>query len=328
MTDVIGEHVFRQFLASLEPAMRLAGPVRDGKIVEFREGAPEDFVLDDSVSYKAPKEFYFPQVERLITFQDGEAESEPEPRPVAVTGARPCDLEALRVMRAVFLNGRYKDPFFEQRQARGLVIGLACDARKPGCFCDALGLDMKFSDFCDILLERARGEGAFKVTHLSGRGAEALAKFPGTADVKPAPARVGVTRGRALGLDLGRGEKEFFGLIDWEDAAAACQGCGMCTYICPTCHCFEFRDVTENGVTGRYRCWDSCMFPRFTLHASGHNPRASRAARYRQRVLHKYLYVAQNTGHIACTGCGRCVRSCPVGINIKSIVESLTEAEK
>jgi ferredoxin len=45
-------------------------------------------------------------------------------------------------------------------------------------------------------------------------------------------------------------------------------------------------------------------------------------------VLHKYLYVMQNTGLIACTGCGRCVRSCPVGINIKSVAESLMEAEK
>lgn len=343
MTDIITEKTFRRFLASLAPDMRLAGPVRDGKTVEFREGGPEDFVFDDSVSYKSPKEFYFPQVERIITFGDDAAESEPEPKPVIVSGARPCDLEALRVMREVFLQGRYRDPFFERRAGRNLITGLACDAKKPGCFCDALGLDMKFSDFCDILLERApqsSGETAFKVTRLSAGGAAALAKFPDTANVKPAPARaggMGGARERVLGLDLGRGEpnghsergeREFFDLIDWEEVTAACQGCGICTYICPTCHCFEFRDVAENGVAGRYRCWDSCMFPRFTLHASGHNPRASRADRYRQRVLHKYLYVMQNTGLIACTGCGRCVRSCPVGINIRSVIESLTEAVK
>lgn len=331
MTDIIGENTFRRFLASLAPDMRLAGPVRDGKIVEYREGRPEDFVLDDSMSYKSPKEFYFPQVERLITFGDDTAESEPEPKPVVVFGARPCDLEALRVMREVFLNGRYKDPFFERRAERSLVIGLVCDAKKPGCFCDALGIDMKFSDFCDILLERIQDssdKGMLKVTHLSGRGAAALAKFPDTADIACAPARADSAHRCVLELDPKRGEREFFGLIDWEDVTAACQGCGMCTYICPTCHCFEFRDVTESGVTGRYRCWDSCMFPRFTLHASGHNPRASRADRYRQRVLHKYLYVRQNTGLIACTGCGRCVRSCPVGINIKSVVESLMEAER
>jgi ferredoxin len=331
MTGVITEKTFRRFLASLAPDMRLAGPVRDGKIVEFREDKPEDFVLDDSISYKSPKEFYFPQVERIITFRDDAAESEPEPKPVVISGLRPCDLEALRVLREVFLKGRYKDPFFERRSERNLVTGLACDSKKPGCFCDALGIDMKFSDFCDILLERvpaASDDMVFKVTHLSARGAAALAKFPDTADIEPASARAGGARARVLELDPKREEREFFGLVDWDDITAACQGCGMCTYICPTCHCFEFRDVTENGVTGRYRCWDSCMFPRFTLHASGHNPRASRAGRYRQRVLHKYLYVMQNTGLIACTGCGRCVRSCPVGISIKSVVESLMEAER
>jgi ferredoxin len=331
MTDIIAEKTFRRFLASLAPDMRLAGPVRDGKIVEFREGRPEDFVLDDSVSYKSPKEFYFPQVERIITFGDDAAESEPEPKPAVISGARPCDLEALRVMREVFLKGRYRDPFFERRLERNLITGLACDAKKPGCFCDELGIDMKFSDFCDILLERVTqtsGERAFKVTYLSAAGAEALAKFTDTADVKPAPARPRGASERVLGLDPERGEREFFDLIDWDEVTMACQGCGICTYICPTCHCFEFRDVTENGVAGRYRCWDSCMFPRFTLHASGHNPRASRADRYRQRVLHKYLYVTQNTGFIACTGCGRCVRSCPAGINIKTAVESLTEAVK
>jgi ferredoxin len=331
MTDVITEKTYRRFLASLAPGTRLAGPVRDGKTVEFREGRPEDFILDDSVSYKSAKEFYFPQAERIITFGDDAAESEPEPKPAVITGVRPCDLEAFRVMREVFLNGRYSDPFFERRAERGLITGIACEAKKPGCFCDALGIDMKFSDFCDILLERvpsAPDEGAFRVTHLSARGAAALAKFDDTVGVRPARVRTGGVSGRVLGLDPNRGEREFFSLIDWDEVTAACQGCGMCTYICPTCHCFEFRDVTENGVAGRYRCWDSCMFPRFTLHASGHNPRATRADRYRQRVLHKYLYVMQNTGLIACTGCGRCVRSCPVGINIKSVAESLTEAGK
>ena len=201
MADVVSEKTFRLFLASLAPDMRLAGPVRDGKIVEFREGEPEDFIFDDSISYKSPKEFYFPRVERLITFGDDAAEIEPEPRAVVISGARPCDLEALRVMREVFSKGWYKDPFFERRAERNLVIGFACGAKKPGCFCDALGFDMKFSDFCDIMLERvpdSYGDVSFRVTHLSGKGAKALAGFTGTADVKSVPPRASEARTRVL----------------------------------------------------------------------------------------------------------------------------------
>jgi len=67
------------------------------------------------------------------------------------------------------------------------------------------------------------------------------------------------------------------------------------------------------------------MYPKFTLHASGHNPRETVKERFRQRILHKYLYVNKNFGYVACTGCGRCIRSCPTGMNIRKVVESIME---
>jgi ferredoxin len=126
-------------------------------------------------------------------------------------------------------------------------------------------------------------------------------------------------------LDINAGENEVFEKFGWEDATATCQGCGMCTYICPTCHCFMFKDVLEKDEASRFRIWDSCMFPKFTLHASGHNPREEKYERYRQRVMHKYLYVKENFDAVACTGCGRCIRNCPAGVNIKTIVEEIME---
>ena len=63
--------------------------------------------------------------------------------------------------------------------------------------------------------------------------------------------------------------KETLALYDapfWEDVAFACINCGTCTYVCPTCWCFDIQDETcgETGI--RMRNWDSCMFPLFTLH--------------------------------------------------------------
>lgn len=323
--NTISKDTLRRLLAALAERRTLVGPVDTGKVVEYRPAAPEEVLMDDRVSYKSAKEYFFPQTEKLLTFgNDGVSEAEAAPG-VVLFGAKPCDLEALRVMAAVFLDGRYADPFFARRMEQNLIIGVGCEAKKPGCFCDALGFDMHWSDFCDILLS-PDGEG-YSVQHLSEKGRAALDSLPETAGIQCDNTRKGEAPAPTLGLDAGTEDAALFGAIDWQKATRACQGCGMCTYICPTCHCFEFKDVTENGQVARYRCWDSCIYPKFTLHASGHNPRAKRHERYRQRVLHKYLYVKQNTGLAACTGCGRCIRSCPVGMDIGAIAQSLMQAE-
>jgi ferredoxin len=311
-------------LGALSKDMRLVGPVKEGRIVDYRASSPDGLLMDDSVCRKSPKEFYLPQVERLMAFSAGAAEEEPDPEPFVIFGARPCDLEALRVMREIFLSGRCADPFFKRRIEGNFIIGLGCAEKKQGCFCDKLGIDMRFSDFCDIMLER---DGEFyRVEHLSGRGRSALAALPQTAGISCGNERVASPPPTTLYLDENADERELFDIIDWEESAFPCHSCGICTFICPTCHCFEFKDSGKDGVISRYRCWDSCMYPRFTLHASGHNPRSLRHERYRQRVLHKYLYVRKNTGYTACVGCGRCVRHCPAGMNIKDVVESVTKA--
>ncbi|MDL2214279.1 4Fe-4S dicluster domain-containing protein [Clostridia bacterium OttesenSCG-928-O13] len=325
MADVIKKETLRKLLAKLAETMTLVGPVDTGKVVEYKPTTADAVLMDDRISYKSPKEYYFPQVEKMMTFTGDEAVENTEAKPTVIFGAKPCDLEALRVMQAVFLEGRYADPFFARHMDKNLIIGVGCVNKKPGCFCDELGLDMGFSDFCDILLNE--GKDGYTVEYLSEKGKEALAALPETAKVKCDNARKAKKpEGPVLGLPAELDDAALFEAVDWAKLTETCQGCGMCTFICPTCHCFEFKDVTaKNGDVERYRCWDSCIYPKFTLHASGHNPRATRAERYRQRVLHKYLYVKKNTGYTACTGCGRCVRSCPVGMNIKKVAKAAME---
>jgi len=68
------------------------------------------------------------------------------------------------------------------------------------------------------------------------------------------------------------------------------------------------------------RNWDSCMFPLYTLEASGHNPRPSGRERWRQRLMHKFGYFVANYGQFLCTGCGRCVIDCPVNLDIRKVI--------
>ena len=116
---------------------------------------------------------------------------------------------------------------------------------------------------------------------------------------------------------------ELFDAPIWEAIGERCVGCGTCTYLCPTCHCFGIYDEKAGENVQRIRTQDACMFPQFTVEASGHNPRATQGARVRQRVMHKFSYTVDNVGETFCVGCGRCVSHCPVNIDIREILEEV-----
>jgi ferredoxin len=313
----------REICGELMKDKKVVAPVSNGKRVDYSEVSDVNSILmDDQLPYKSPKENFFPRCEKIIEFKDGEAVASKPEKGVVIFGAKPCDLEAIKIMTKVFTTGRFVDPFFSDHLANTVIIGVGCVDTKPGCFCDQRETYMKYSKECDLFLENK--DDSYEVLYVSDKGKEALAALIPDLDGFANP-EIEVPVSDKKQLTVVDNELELFEKINWDKMTDICQACGMCTYICPTCHCFEFKDVEEDGVVGRYRKWDSCMYPKFTLHASGHNPRDTKKERYRQRVLHKYLYVKKNFGYVACTGCGRCVRSCPAGMNIKTIVEGIME---
>ena len=330
--QLISKDVLSKMLKELAKNKTVIAPVQNGKVLEYMPISDDtEIVLSDELPYKSPKDCFFPQVEKLLTFSSGEVEAHMSEEGRILFGVKPCDAEALRVLHEVFMTGQFQDPFFQNHFDNSLIISVGCIDEKPGCFCAQRGLDKTYTDFCDILLNPA-GEDAYSVEYVSDKGRELLDQFDETKGITVPEGRTAATLDpsvKQVELSKDLDEAIFFDeenvLFDWGKATEICQGCGICTFICPTCHCFDLRDVEENGEIARYRCWDSCVFPKFTLHASGHNPRMSKKERYRQRVLHKYLYVNKNFGYTACTGCGRCIRSCPVGMNIKRIVEGVME---
>ncbi len=321
---VVPKDSIKDLLESLMTDYKIVAPVREGQTLVYKAvNQVDEVILNDEAAYKSPKEFLFPQTEQMMVFsKDGDIRITEDDTKTILFGVRSCDLEALKIMTAVFTQGKFIDTYFEKKLKNTVLIGFGCQSEKKGCFCGDRGLNKGYSEACDAFLT---DNGDQYIVQIITEKGELL--FGGFAQIDSQKAVSCESGGQAL-LEINSDESTLFNNVDWGRISEKCMGCGTCTYICPTCHCFVFKDVVEKGEAIRYKCWDSCMYPKFTMHASGHNPRASKKERYRQRILHKYLYVKQNFGYTACTGCGRCIRSCPVGMNIKSVVTEIMEGLK
>ncbi|MCX7816977.1 MAG: 4Fe-4S dicluster domain-containing protein [Syntrophales bacterium] len=284
-------------------------------------------------SKNAPKNFFFPRSEIMLRFTRTPkglvlTHEEITSQEGVLFGARPCDTRSFILLDMLFDQEKYKDPYYIAKRQRTTVVSLAC-ANPPyaTCFCTSVGGHPVDSQGADVLITDVGGE--YLVEFLTPKG-EALVKYFGEVEadesVEEKKKKVSEEAEKALAKKLavdGLKEKldRNFHSPFWDDVHKRCLACGTCTYLCPTCHCFDIRDEVKYDDGRRLRNWDSCMFPLFTQETSGHNPRPTQRERWRQRVMHKFSYYPENFGAIACVGCGRCVMYCPVNIDIRKIVE-------
>ncbi|HVO37753.1 MAG TPA: 4Fe-4S dicluster domain-containing protein [Spirochaetia bacterium] len=276
------------------------------------------------------KGLFFPQRERLLRFEGNSfSEEMPPAERFVVFGVRPCDARSLSWLDGVFLSAAREDPYFRTRRANGIVISMACDHPSPSCFCTSTGGSPYGMDGADLLVSRTGRDGELLFEAASARGRELLDSHGPLfqrADEKAAEeraAREQAARARMKTIDLDGIKKKLDAGMEsplWDELSASCLGCGVCAYLCPSCHCFDITDEKQGSRGIRVRSWDTCQFPRFTLHASGHNPRPRKKARLRQRVMHKFSYAVETAGTVYCSGCGRCVRACPVDLDIRGVL--------
>ncbi len=294
------------------------------------EGTPE---LDGYLLTRlSAKQFVFPLYESIIDFEAGEGRPNPlDDTPRLIFGVRPCDTHAVKLLDAAFA-GVYKDPHYLARRENTVLFTLACDKPAPSCFCTSTEGGPGGSFGSDVMVYED-GEGwVLKV--ISDKGEAVLGKA-GLAEASDKELKAADEPVKEAMRNMGRhwdlekahqATKDGFDGDFWTELTERCIACGVCTYVCPSCSCFDVSDEAKRDKGRRYRFWDGCMFSLFTLHASGHNPRTTAAQRYRQRVLHKFhYYPRRNDGLNLCVGCGRCVVDCPVNIDIREAVKRAVE---
>ena len=335
----IAKERLNELYAKIAETAGLFIPIKKGGEVNYHvwvEG--KEVSLETLKTVKSPKNAFFPQSENLMKFKtEGknleiiDVRTDKTDKPFVIFGVKACDYKAIEVLDKVFLADPV-DTYYQSRREACTIITLACSRPEESCFCNAFGIDATapkgdVSTWLDEenLYWQANTEKGEKLTQavklLFVEGGEKQVESQQTA-TKAIMAQLPFAN-----LDLSRFKpenlNELFADPAWESMSEACLGCGTCTFVCPTCQCFDIRDFkTKDGVI-RYRCWDSCMYSDFTLMAHG-NSRTTQMQRFRQRFMHKLVYYpSQNDGLYSCVGCGRCVNKCPQKLNIVKVVKTL-----
>jgi len=308
----------------------IAPTVVGDNILYKRVASTDEIAFDFTRTDLSPKEHFWPDTQTIlsITKRQGEVSlAEPSlEREQVIFGMRPCDARGLKVLDALLLDHQPADAYYAGRREKTTLIGLACPEMWPGCFCTSLGGAPDEARDMDVMLTEV--EGGYLVQIITEKGRKLAAGLAlEEASQKPPHPRLNEESVPVPSQEVWR---QHFDDEYWARLADRCLSCRVCTYVCPTCRCFDVRDyVTQvsggSSIIQRLRAWDSCLAEGYRRIAGGHNPRPTRMQRLRNRFYCKFHYCPQDFGSVACVGCGRCIVACPVGIDI---AEMLSDVDK
>ena len=332
---IITKQKLNTLIAAAAEEATFYAPVKGNNGIEYTETSGDQPISHDFVNVRrSPKGLFFPQKEVLCRFCGDTLKEVPIPDGKHIVfGGRPCDARALLYLDKIFedQSSRFEDPYYIIRRKHTLIITLACNHPAATCFCTTVGGSPIETEGSDILVTELDDDLLFEAC--SEKGNKFMKRFH---EFFQPPQEKHISKKKQYATSAVEALNEFAidgikekldGIFEeevWEMITNNCLGCGVCTYLCPTCHCFDITDETNGKGEGvRLRTWDSCQYPLFTLHASGHNPRVNKKQRMRQRIMHKFSYTVEKSEAIFCVGCGRCVKYCPVNLDIREMLQRL-----
>lgn len=340
MMKKISKNEFSKLFSLIDKTYELYLPIEKEGQVNFsiwEEGAQVNLeALKTDIS---PKETIFPQSETYLKYKKNGKKLElknvgGKKEKYVVFGVRPCDILGFQIIDNVFLREPI-DRFYEERRNKGIIISMACSSPEDTCFCNSFGVkpqdapktaDIATWDLGDRLLWSSQTEKGKELTgklldileNATEKDKQQLNTLKKDIKTKLEDLPLADIKPERIDGEL----KDLFESKIWEKLSEGCLGCGTCTYVCPTCHCYDISDFDGGNSGERFRCWDSCMYSDFTLMAHG-NIRKTQKERFRQRFMHKLVYYPNNHGLYACVGCGRCIVKCPVNLDIVKVIKKL-----
>ncbi len=328
---LLRKEAYNKLVNKLLEKNKIYAPTQQGKRVGYQritsaEEIADDFIIPDM----SAKSIVFPRTEKLFGYtkdqndvevQDFDMEAVPYK---IVWGIRPCDAAGIQSLAAIF-NWGPADPIFARRLECTTFVGLSCSKADDYCFCTSLGGGPGNTKGCDILLTKT-DDGDFIAEILTPKGDAIFESAPELFEDSENLDKEKYLANVPKRFDDTNLTERINGVFDtnmFDEYAMRCLGCAACAYVCPVCACFDIQDETKGSKGQRIRTWDSCGAKLFTLHTSGHNPRETQGARWRQRLMHKFAYMPERLSVRGCIGCGRCSRRCPVDMNIAESLNNL-----
>ena len=346
MSDkIIVKNSIHNWLNSLAEKWAIVAPMeREGAPAEFKELALGDEpIIDGSKPMMSPKDYLLPRYEVLVKIDTagGAATVEtplPEDKPRVILGAWLPDTQAIQVLDRVMLSPSkhdkgFVDPYYARRRENLTLVAVIPAEMRWSWFCGSVDDVESWKANVDAVMYDLGDKFYFEP--ISDKGADILRQAQDAQDASEADT---AKKNELWATFKDTGALPFAGKalyenLAWDDPvwaeiAEKCIACGMCSYMCPSCSCFDIQDETCGTCVERYRCRDTCQFEDFTLMGHGHNPRTTQLPRSRQRLLHKFRYQHEQFGVVGCTGCGRCVELCPVNVDIRDVLTRVCSTEK
>jgi len=303
--------------------------VRDHVLYESIDSGGQA-ALDFQRADMSPKSYLLPSSEVLMSFEKSTDEltirdAAPSQSQV-IFAVRPCDARGMRAMDGLLLNHEPADAYYSERRQATALVGLGCPQLWSECFCTSIGGAPDDPSGMDVMLYELDDE--YLVDSITPRGEallESLESRP--SDRKPPKSQTDNSLTPVLEAE---NWPALFDDVYWRRLTDRCLSCHACTYVCPTCRCFDVRDyaagtTSDGALIERVRSWDSCMASAYRRIAGGHNPRQLKAERLRNRYYCKFYYSPKTFDTIGCVGCGRCIAVCPVGIDIVEMLDDIAQ---
>jgi len=279
------------------------------------------------------KKYFFRPIDLMLNFsaeKGYELSAQESDKKYVIFGIHPCEIHALKILDLVF-GGRYIDTYYSARRSKVAIVGLDC-IPDDLCFCHSTGTDyidtgfeLFLSDIGDSYLVRVGTSLGDDMVGAANSLFREVEKEDREAYKRKSARRRESFQTEIQLQDLPKiMDLEYESQI-WQDVGEKCLSCGVCSMVCPTCYCYSvFDEISLDGNTGqRKRRWDSCLFKDHALVAGGHNFRAQRSSRIKNRYFHKQRGFVSQYGRPSCVGCGRCKAYCPAGIDIVDVVSKL-----